>query len=111
MFDNIQIFFIFNKKRYLKAGTLLNYLRRHLQAKKLRGRRVIKRMINYLNKKIKIRAIVGYKFSVTGRMSRRDRISYIWASRGLNTISKKILRIDYSDQLFFTKYSIGIIKL
>ena len=108
---NINIFFLINKLNFFSADLISEYLLKRFSSKSLRTRRILFRITDYLNMKIKILSLRGYKFSITGRLTKKDRVTYIWTSRGLNSVNKKHLKIQYSFKLFKTKFSIGIIKV
>ena len=49
--------------------------------------------------------IRGYQFQILGRITKKDRALYIW-KRNLNvSLTAKLKKIDYYDEIFITKYS------
>lgn len=105
------IYFIILRKVFFSALSISIYLVKKFSSRNFKAKKILSRIKNYLNKKVRKGVIRGYKFSITGRLTKKDRVTYIWSNRGTNPTNTKFFKIDYCSNLFKTKFSIGIIKV
>lgn len=107
---NVNTLLIFNKHYFLNSNILgiiiTNYLKRGYTLQN-----IFQRILRAISYEIKAGHILGIKVSIKGRIFQRGRSRYIWQQRGTLGISNRLRKIDYSNHLYLTKYSICSLKI
>lgn len=80
--------------------------------KKIEYKKVFFRTLKYLEKLFYSKRINGYKLALTGRFSRRDRLTFIWRYGGDETPFSTIrMPIDYSIDYVWLKHGVCVLEV
>ncbi len=110
LFADYKLIFL-PKKIILESSLVMSYILKKIKVKRLRIRFLIKTLVSILTEKVKNRDLKGFKFQISGRLTKKDRAVYIWERHFKTSLNTKSAKIDYASSIFITKFSSCMFKL
>jgi len=116
-FKVIDVHFLFAKWNFVGAGGVLRELifKFELAVKRAGGRYrykgVFGEIVRNLRIKLKKKFIKGFKIAITGRFTRRERLTYKWERRGKVPLSSKLKGIDYASALLQLHHGVCLMEI
>lgn len=110
IFNSNNIVFL-PKKQTLDSYLVLSYILKKIKVKRLRIRFLLKTLVDMLSKKVLEGALKGFKFQISGRITKKDRAVYIWERHFKTSLNTKSAKVDYTSSIFITKFSSCMFKL
>ena len=109
-FISVNFFFAKSIKKIIDADLICDYIILKLM-QKFTLKELMSPLLKIYNVFLRRKFILGYRFLIMGRLTRKDRAIFKWYQIGPLPLSTRISRIDYANRQVALKYSLCSMKI